>query len=76
MTSWTVNAWGDVGRALYDLTDVELRRLAVMLEGLAAGETPAMAAAITALGTMVETEQRIRFSSLAGNSRSGAGYPR
>jgi hypothetical protein len=58
--SFIANAWGDVGRALFDVPDTELEGLAGDLRGLATARPGRAADVLHALAAMVETEQRWR----------------
>ena len=54
------NAWGDVGRALFDVPDTELPELEQKLHGLAASEPGRAAEVFTAFAGMVRQERTMR----------------
>jgi hypothetical protein len=58
-------AWGEVGRALYDVPDVELTALAAQLRELAAFDPGRAANVLLAFAAMVETERSWRERDMA-----------
>jgi hypothetical protein len=53
-------AWGDVGSALYDVPDTELRELEATLRSLAISEPGRTAQVFTAFADMVRAERSMR----------------
>ena len=58
--SFLSNAWGDVGRALYEVPDTELRELEDRLRSLAHTEPGRTAQVFTAFAGMVRQERTMR----------------
>jgi hypothetical protein len=58
--SFITNAWGDVGRALFDVPDTELASLAAGLRELAMARPGRTADVVAAFAALVETERRWR----------------
>jgi hypothetical protein len=65
MTTVIYNAWGDLGRALYDVPDIELAALGDRLRAAAAAEPGRLAAVLLAVAGMVETEREMRQRAMA-----------